>query len=121
MTFTYSWHLYLMALLYILAGINHFIKPKTYLRIMPHYLPSHKSLVFWSGVAEIILGLGICFSTTKNISLYGIITMLLVFLLVHFYMITNTKAAMGLPKWLLITRVILQFGLIWWAVAYLKL
>ncbi|MDT0606919.1 DoxX family protein [Croceitalea rosinachiae] len=118
---SYPWHLYLMAAIYIFAGIMHFIKPKVYLRIMPQYLPNHKALVFWSGVAEIILGIGLCFSATKNFSIWGIIAMLIIFFVVHFYMLSNEKAAVGVPKWILILRIPLQFALIYWASRYLLL
>ena len=115
----YPWHLYLMALLYILAGFNHFRKPKIYLRIMPRYLPAPKTLVYLSGIAEVILGIGICFPSTKNISIYGIIAMLIIFLLVHFYMLSSKKAGAGIPLWLLILRLPLQFVLMYWAYYYL--
>ncbi|MGB3151985.1 MAG: hypothetical protein WBB27_15110 [Maribacter sp.] len=120
MSATYPWHLYLMAAMYVFAGIMHFIKPKAYLRIMPRYLPSHRTLVFLSGVAEMILGIGICFSFSKNFSIYGIIAMLTVFLLVHFYMLSGEKAAAGIPKWILLLRIPLQFGLMYWAFWYLR-
>lgn len=108
-----------MAGIYILAGMMHFIRPKIYLRIMPRYLPNPKALVFMSGVAEILLGIGLLFSSTKVIALYGIIAMLTVFLLVHWYMLTNKKASMGLPRWALILRIPLQFGLMFWAYSYI--
>ncbi|WP_150451980.1 DoxX family protein [Arenibacter lacus] len=116
---TYPWHLYLMAFIYIVAGTMHFIQPKMYLRIMPNYLPKPKLLLALSGMAEILLGFGLCFSTTKDISLYGIISMLIVFLLVHFYMLKGKKEAAGIPKWILILRIPLQFVLIYWAYYYL--
>lgn len=115
----YPWHLYVMATLYIAAGINHFLKPKMYLRIMPIYLPNHKLLVFLSGIAEIFLGIMLCIPLAKNISLIFIIIMLIVFLLVHFYMLSSKKASAGLPKWLLILRIPIQFLLIYWAYSYL--
>jgi len=108
-----------MAAIYIFAGMMHFIKPKIYLRIMPRYLPQHKFLVALSGFAEIILGVGLCFSATKDVSIYGIILMLTVFLLVHFYMLSGEKASAGIPKWILILRIPLQFGLMYWAWLYL--
>ncbi|MCH4823489.1 DoxX family protein [Gramella lutea] len=117
---TYPWHLYLMALMYVIAGVFHFLKPKMYMRIMPRYLPAHKTLVLLSGAAEILLGVGLCFPETKDLAIYGIILMLLVFLLVHFYMLSSEKAGAGLPKWILIVRIPLQFILIWWAWFYLK-
>jgi hypothetical protein len=57
--------LYLMALLYIGAGVLHFVVPKFYLRIMPPYLPAHHLLVALSGVAEVIVGVGLLIPATR--------------------------------------------------------
>ncbi len=116
----YPWHLYLMAGIYVFAGIFHFIRPRVYLHIMPPYLPQPKALVYISGIAEVLLGLGLCFSVTQRISIYGIILMLLAFLTVHVYMLQDKKAGMGLPFWVLILRIPLQFGLMYWALHYLR-
>ncbi len=113
------WHLYLMAAMYIFAGAMHFIKPKMYLRIMPRYLPNPKLLVLLSGIAEIILGIALCIPVLKAFSIYAIIAMLAVFLLVHVYMLSSEKAAAGIPKWILLLRLPLQFGLMYWAWWYL--
>ncbi|WP_035899259.1 MauE/DoxX family redox-associated membrane protein [Leeuwenhoekiella sp. MAR_2009_132] len=117
----YPWHLFLMAAMYCFAGIMHFIKPKAYLRIMPRYLPKPKVLVCLSGLAEILTGIGLCFPETKNIAIWCIILMLTVFLLVHFYMLSSDKAGLNLPKWILWGRIILQFGLMYWAYIYLSI
>ncbi|SDB47127.1 Uncharacterized membrane protein [Flavobacteriaceae bacterium MAR_2010_188] len=114
-----EWHLYIMAAMYILAGTIHFIKPKMYERIIPKYLPSHRLLVYLSGVFEILLGIGLIFPATRALAIYGIIAMLAVFLLVHFYMLSGKKASAGIPKWLLILRIPLQFFLMYWAYYYL--
>ncbi len=116
----FPWHLYIMAALYILAGINHFARPGMYIKIMPPYVPVHRPLVYLSGVAEILLGVGLCFPATKDYAVYGIIVMLVVFFPVHFHMLSSSKAGEGLPRWLLILRIPLQFVLIWWAWTYLK-
>lgn len=115
----YPWHLYLMASVYVVAGSMHFVYPKVYLRIMPKYLPNHRALVFWSGIAEVVLGITVCLPNTKNWAIYGIILMLIIFLLVHFYMLSGKKAAAGIPRWILILRVPLQFVLMYWAYWYL--
>tara|TARA_B100001059_G_C17828893_1_gene583286 strand:+ start:479 stop:811 length:333 start_codon:yes stop_codon:yes gene_type:complete len=109
-----------MGAIYVFAGVMHFIKPKMYLRIMPRYLPNHKLLVNLSGIAEIVLGITVCIPALKAISIYGIILMLLLFLMVHIYMLTEKKASAGLPKWILLLRLPLQFGLMYWAFWYLK-
>ena len=116
----YPWHLYAMSAMYILAGIMHFVKPKMYIRIMPRYLSNHKTLVYASGIVEIVLGIGLCFPETKNLSIYGIIGMLVIFLLVHFYMLSGEKASAGIPKWILILRIPMQFGLMFWAWYYMQ-
>jgi uncharacterized membrane protein len=118
---TSPWHLILMALIYILAGIFHFVKPKIYMRIMPRFLPSHKFLVYLSGAVEIVLGSLILFNIYRDQALITLILMLAVFLLVHFYMLSSKKAGAGFPKWLLILRIPLQFLLMWWAFSYLPI
>ncbi|WP_179350000.1 DoxX family protein [Winogradskyella pacifica] len=112
--------LYIMAAIYIFGGLMHFLRPKMYMRIMPRYLPNHKALVYLSGVAEIVLGIGLCIPAVKAFSIYGIMAMLGVFLLVHVYMLSSEKAAAGIPKWILILRLPLQFGLMYWAYTYLN-
>jgi uncharacterized membrane protein len=115
----FTWHLYVMVSLYIFAGIMHFIRPKMYLRVMPRYIPNPKLMVYLSGIAEIILGLMLCFPTLQTFAIYGIILMLIVFLAVHFYMLSGKKASAGIPKWILILRIPLQFVLMYWAYQYL--
>lgn len=119
MTMNNEWHFFLMASIYIVAGLFHFIKPKIYLRIMPRYLPAHLQLVYLSGAFEILLGILLFIPTVKDLAIWGIIAMLVVFLTVHFYMLSSKKASAGFAKWLLILRIPLQFMLIWWAYSYL--
>ena len=113
------WHFYLMAFMYIILGFFHFIKPKPYLHIMPPYIPFPKSMVFLSGLAEIILGIGLLFSFTKTFSIYGITLMLTIFFTVHIYMLQSKEASKGVPEWFLWLRFPIQFLLIWWALFYL--
>ncbi|NER12273.1 hypothetical protein GWK08_02355 [Leptobacterium flavescens] len=114
----FPWHQYLMASIYVFVGIFHWLKPKAFMRIMPRYLPAHRTLVYLSGIAEITLGIAVCFPSTSTYAAWGIMLMLLVFFPVHIYMIGNEKASLGLPKWVLYGRLLLQFGLIWWAFIY---
>ena len=115
------WHLYLMAVMYIFAEVMHFIKPKAYLSIMPAYIPAHKSMVFWSGIAEVMLGIGCCFDATRTLSLWGIILMLAIFLPVHLDMITNERIKNKVPAWFIWLRLPMQFGLMYWAFFYMNL
>jgi len=105
--------------MYVLAGIFHFVKPRMYLKIIPSYMPAPKVLIFWSGVAEIVLSLGLLFDETKVWSIYGIVLMLLIFLPIHIYMIKEDPKKIGAPRWFSVLRFPLQFVLIWWALLYL--
>ncbi|MFV8342186.1 MauE/DoxX family redox-associated membrane protein [Flavobacterium sp. XS2P39] len=112
------WHLYAMAFVYILAGLNHFRNPRLYLKIIPPYFPNPKLLNYASGFAEILLGILLCIAPISKLAAWGIIGLLLAVFPANIYMYTNEKAAMGLPKWILLLRIPLQFGLIYWAFQY---
>ncbi len=109
-----------MVVIYVIAGIMHFVRPKMYMRILPGYLPGHKALVAISGIAEIVIGIALCFPATKNFAIYAIMVMLTFFLPAHFHMLFNKKASMGIAKWVLIARIPLQFALMFWAYWYLR-
>ncbi|MBE8723750.1 DoxX family protein [Flavobacterium hungaricum] len=112
------WHLYLMALLYIIAGINHFRKPGMYIRIIPPLFKNPKLINILSGAAEIILGVLLTFSFISRIAAWGIIALLIAVFPANFYMLQEKKASFGLPKWILFVRLPLQFVLIYWAYQY---
>lgn len=109
-----------MALLLILTGILHFRVPRVYVRIIPPYIPHPRMMVALSGIAEITLGILLLFSKTQFLAAWGIILMMVVFFPVHFYMLENESAGAGLPKWLLIVRIPMQIGIMWWAYMYVR-
>ncbi|HZH70271.1 MAG TPA: MauE/DoxX family redox-associated membrane protein [Flavobacteriaceae bacterium] len=112
------WHQYLMAILFILAGMNHFRKPKLYERIMPNYIPAKSTMVTVTGALEMVFGLMLLIPENQNIAAWGIILLLAIYFSVHLFMLRNEKAGLGLPKWVLVLRIPLQFFLIWWAFLY---
>ncbi|MDH7446884.1 DoxX family protein [Aquimarina sp. 2201CG14-23] len=113
-----NWHLYILSGIFIIAGTFHLIKPKAFMRIMPLYIPYHKALVYLSGIAEIIVGIGVLFTQVRSYAIWAIIIMLIVFFPVHIHMLVNKKASLKLPKTILVFRLLLQFGLIYWAYLY---
>lgn len=112
------WHQYLIGVLFVLAGANHFRKPKIYERIMPPYIPAKATMVMLSGLAEMILGFMVLNPDTQELASWGIIGLLLLFIPIHIYMLQNEDATMKLPKWVLILRIPLQFALMFWAYQY---
>lgn len=112
------WHLYLMSFLYIIAGLNHFRVPKLYLKIMPKYIPLPEKMIFISGIAEISLGILLLIPSTSHYAAWGIIFLLIIVFPANLEMYIHDKASLGLPKWLLFLRLILQLLLVYWAYQY---
>lgn len=110
--------LYAMGVLYVLAGLNHFRVPWLYKKIMPAYIPWHKTMVALSGMIEIALGIGLLFPLTQEISAWGIIALLLAILPANVEMIRTKKARLKLPLWAVWVRLPLQFALMYWAWLY---
>ena len=75
-----------LAVFFILAGINHFLNPAFYLKIMPPYLPWHLFLVYLSGLCEIALGAMLMIPRAARAAAWGMILLLIAFLPVHFHM-----------------------------------
>jgi uncharacterized membrane protein len=48
------------------AGALHFVRPKIYESIVPPYLPSKRAIVYASGVAEAVGGLGLIIPRTRR-------------------------------------------------------
>ena len=75
--------LYLMGVIYTILGVVHFTHTGFYRPLMPRFLPAHDLLIYLSGVAEIVLGIGILFPQTRSVAVWGLIAMLIVFLIVR--------------------------------------
>ena len=115
-----------MSVFYVFAGINHFIHPAMYIAVVPSYLPSPAALVLISGIAEILGGIGVLmpdgfvFPRIRAFSAWGIVLMLMVFLLVHINMCLHPDQFPALPLWAIWIRLPLQIPLIAWAWYYTR-
>jgi uncharacterized membrane protein len=67
----------LLTLFFVAAGINHFLAPDFYLKMMPPYLPWHAALNYLSGAFEIILGLMLLLPRLSRLAAWGIIALLI--------------------------------------------
>lgn len=115
------WHLYAMAIFYIIAGINHFVRPEVYLKIMPPFVPNKKFINELTGLFEIMLGIYLCVPIFSNLAAISLIILLNLILPANIYMLVDKKAGLGFPKWLLLVRIPLQFLLMYWAYQYVDL
>lgn len=78
-----------MGLLYVVAGISHFLAPETYERIVPPQFPRPGTLVALSGIAEIGLGLGVLFERTRRPAAWGLVALLVAVFPANVYMATG--------------------------------
>ncbi|RZL07520.1 MAG: DoxX family membrane protein [Hymenobacter sp.] len=103
---------WLLAVVFVGAGILHFIHPETYLRIMPPALPAPRLLVLLSGVAEVVGGLGLLLPATRRWAVWGLLALLVAVLPANVYML-QLHEQLHIPQWVLWARLPLQPLLMW--------
>ena len=107
----------IMSLFYIGAGINHFINPDWFVRIVPPILPFKITIVYISGIFEVILGCLLIFPKTRFIAGWGLILLLLAVYPANIYVaLTNGKAMDTTPMiaWIRLPFQFVFIGLAYW-------
>jgi len=101
---------YLAAGAFILAGINHFVRPAFYESILPPNFPAPSLLVAISGVAEIAGGIGLLVPRLRRAAGWGLIALLVAVFPANIYMALSpdTPAATGIAPSVLWLRLPLQ-------------
>jgi len=111
---------WLFAALFVAAGVNHFVSPNFYLKIMPPYLPWHRELVLISGVFEVLLGVMLLIPSTSRLAAWGLIALLVAVFPANIYVYQHREMFPSLPAWAHLLRLPLQGVLIFWAYQYTK-
>ncbi|MEQ8906954.1 MauE/DoxX family redox-associated membrane protein [Ekhidna sp.] len=109
--------LWIMAILYIIAGINHFVMPRFYEKIIPPFLGNKKLINWLSGIAEIILGVLLLIPEYTSFAAWGVIALLIAVFPANIYHFMKGWRKKKLV-WVLALRLPLQFVLIWWAYSF---
>ncbi|HVO97348.1 MAG TPA: DoxX family protein [Bryobacteraceae bacterium] len=106
----------LAAAFYVAAGANHFLKPVFYLKMMPPYVPWHAAMVYISGIAEVLGGVGLLIPSVRRAAAWGLVALLVAVFPANIYMATNpVEAGAGsIPAAALYGRLLLQPIFIWW-------
>lgn len=112
--------LYLMVLVYIAAGIYHFVNPRMYQKIMPAYIPYHTAMIYISGILEIVFALLLLPESTRPVAAWLIIVLLIAIFPANIQMAINFYQKQHSGLWIAIARLPLQIVLIWWAWIYTK-
>jgi uncharacterized membrane protein len=106
---------WLLGLLFVAAGINHFLRPGLYVSIMPPYLPWHLPLVYLSGAAEVVLGVLLLVPRTRAAAAWGLVGLLIAVFPANVHMAMNSHLFPAVPPAVLWVRLPLQGVLIAWA------
>ncbi|MFN0084087.1 MAG: MauE/DoxX family redox-associated membrane protein [Blastocatellia bacterium] len=106
---------YLLAGFFVAAGVNHFVNPDFYLRIMPPYLPWPSALHLLAGALEAALGVMILIPRLQNRAAWGMIALLLAVYPANLHMAFNQHLYPEVPASFHWIRLPLQFVLIAWA------
>jgi uncharacterized membrane protein len=110
---------WVLGILFVLAGANHFRSPDMYMKIMPPYLPFHRPLVLISGVFEMVLGALLLVPSVSWLAAWGLIALLIAIFPANIYLYQHQEILPG-PPLLHLLRLPMQGVLIWWAWVYTK-
>jgi uncharacterized membrane protein len=103
-----------LSVFFINVGIDHFVNPDFYLRIMPDYLPFHSEAVYWSGFFEIFGGFAVLIPKLRTLARWGLISLLIAVFPANIYMAMNPNLFPEFSVLLLYVRLALQFVFIIW-------
>ncbi|MEO7712289.1 MAG: DoxX family membrane protein [Gemmatimonadaceae bacterium] len=107
---------WMLAAIFIGAGILHLLRPGMFVTMVPPWLPAPALLVMLSGVFEVMGGVGILVPLTRVVAGWGLIALLVAVLPANVHMLVQARAAGASLLWqlALLIRVPLQLVLIWW-------
>ena len=108
--------LWLIGLGFIFAGVLHFVKPESYLKIVPPWLPAPMALVLISGACEVLGGAGVLLPATRALAGWGLIALLVAVFPANVQMLLDAHASHASRAYqsALVGRLPLQALLIWW-------
>jgi len=107
----WSW---ILGVAFVLAGANHFINPRPYLSMMPDYLPWPTQLVWISGVAEMLGGLGLFIPVLRRWAAWGLIGLLVAVFPANLHVALHGWPGVELAPWILWLRLPFQAIFIGW-------
>ena len=101
--------------LFVVAGVFHFITPRFFKAIIPDYFPNycHGLLVYVSGLADIIGGIGVMIPTLQSVSAWGLFVLTLAVFPANVFMAYHPKFS-HIPSWIRWGRLPLQLPLLYW-------
>ena len=105
---------------FVLAGVLHFTHTKSYVAIMPDYVPAHREMVYASGVAEIAGGLGLMAPATRRPAGWWMIATMISVFPANVHMALHPERYRQLPRAGLYARLPVQGLFIAWVRAAMR-
>jgi uncharacterized membrane protein len=106
----------LLAGFFIGSGVNHFVIPRAYEKIVPPLLQREAGrVVALSGVAEVAGGVGVLLPSTRRLSGLWLIAVLAAVFPANLYMAQTPERFRRIPRWALYVRLPLQPLMMRWA------
>ena len=98
---------------FFLGGIGHFVLTKTFVSVVPPYVPFPLEIVYFTGVCEIAGALALLYKPLRHIAGLCLIALAVCVTPVHIQMLVEADKYEGLGPIVLWTRLIMQPILIW--------
>ena len=105
--------IWLIGIFFMVAGVFHFVRPATYLAMMPPWLPQPRLLVEISGLAEIAGGLGVFLVRFRRMAAWGLIALLVAVFPANLQVALHGWPGTDFPRWVLWVRLPFQALFVW--------
>jgi uncharacterized membrane protein len=103
LTFVFLW--------FAVGGAAHFVFTATEMKIVPPWIPWSRPIVLISGVFELLGAAGLMLRSTRRIAGIGLFILTLAVTPANIYM-AQRPDLFGIPRWILLLRLVLQVGLL---------
>ncbi len=110
----------LFALIFLVAGVVHFVRPSGFVAIIPPYLPAPLALVYVSGACEILLGGALLLPRWQRLAAWGLVALLIAVFPANVQMALHPGLHPAWTPFLRWARLPVQGLLIAWAFAYTR-
>ncbi|MFP7255683.1 hypothetical protein SFC02_15355 [Terribacillus goriensis] len=109
--------LYAFSLLFIAAGISHFVLDDGFAAMLPAYVPLRYTLIYLTGIAEILLAIGLLAPATRKLTAIITVIYLIAIFPANIYSAVYDIPMPGFEETnqaILYARLLVQPVLIWW-------
>ncbi len=112
----------ILAICIIIPGVLHFLIPEPFVKIVPEILPFPLALVYFTGIWEILAGIGLLIPSLSRGAAWSLVVLLIAVYPANINMAINniSLGEVSDSPWFHVIRLPLQFVLIAWAYWYTK-